>query len=468
MSDSRDVSVLRLSLAGGLILAVLYTVAPLTVWVAAASVVVFSVGLRNVPSGERRVLATLLTAAVVLRLLVIAVTFFKNLPYHQDQWLGEIGGDGAYGMSRALRARDVLLGVPTTKYDGFVVNDMYGANLYVTILTVLQVLFGPAPYGVRLMNGLLYLAAALVMFHFARAAYGRLPALAALAVVLFLPSFFAWSISLLKEPLYFVWTAIFLVGAAGSLRSGTVLRRFVFGAIAVAALVVMEGVRHKTLGIGLLGWAIAVGLIVIFRRPRRYVPVAAACGVALALIAWPRVGQPILHGLEESAKIHMGHVFTVGHRYKLLDEGFYYRVQAASGSTITLTFDQAARYVLRAAAAFVVTPLPWQMISLRELVYVPEQIFWYVLVALLPVGVVAGWRRDAAATAVLIGYLIPTSVVLALTNGNVGTLVRLRGTVMIILVWLSSVGFCAALEYALARPARAAVPWRAMRPETMS
>ena len=46
---------------------------------------------------------------------------------------------------------------------------------------------------------------------------------------------------------------------------------------------------------------------------------------------------------------------------------------------------------------------------------------------------------------------MPTSMILALTNGNVGTLVRLRGMVMVILVWVSALGLCALLERVLAR-----------------
>jgi hypothetical protein len=110
--------------------------------------------------------------------------------------------------------------------------------------------------------------------------------------------------------------------------------------------------------------------------------------------------------------------------------------------------------------------LPWQVASLSELAYLPEQMVWYVLVALFPVGAIAGWRRDAATVAVFLGYLVATGLVLALTNGNVGTLVRLRGMAMVIAVWISAVGLCAALEYALGRFPSAAVGWRFGNAET--
>jgi len=461
--------VLRLSLVAGLAAAVVYTVAPLSVWVIAIGVVVFALGRRGLSVGDRRVLDLLLFVAVAARLLFIVAVFLRNVPQHHDMWLGELTGDGAYGLSRGLRARDLLLGVPTNRFDSFVVNDIYGRNYYVGLLTGLQVLFGPVPYSVRVLNGLFYLTGALLLFRLTRRVYGKWPAFAALAVVLFLPSFFVWSVSLLKEPLYFLCTATFLTAASRSLRGGPARVRMVAAAYAVIALVVMEGVRHKTFAIGMLGWGIAAAMMVVFSRPRRYLPLAAvAVAAVLALLALPGIQQLALDTLAESAKIHAGHVFTLGHGYKLLDESFYYHMQDPNSSTLTLTADQAARYVVRAGVSFLLTPLPWQAVSIRELVYVPEQLVWYGMLALLPIGIVAGWRRDAATTAMMIGYLMPTSMILALTNGNVGTLVRLRGMVMVILVWISALGLCALLERVLAPASRLHVGWRQMDPETAS
>jgi hypothetical protein len=153
-----------------------------------------------------------------------------------------------------------------------------------------------------------------------------------------------------------------------------------------------------------------------------------------------------IQALESTAKTHTGHVFTVGHAYKLLDEGFYFNPQAPAASTLTLTPGQSARYVLRALTSFAVVPAPWQLASAREIAFLPEQLLWYVMLLLLPVGAVAGWRRDPLVTCLLLGYAAPTCGVLALTNGNVGTLLRLRGLVTPYLVWVSAVGFCATLQ----------------------
>jgi hypothetical protein len=81
-------------------------------------------------------------------------------------------------------------------------------------------------------------------------------------------------------------------------------------------------------------------------------------------------------------------------------------------------------------------------------------LLWYAILAGLPLGCVAGWRRDPLVTALLTGYVIPTAAVIALTSGNVGTLVRLRGLVTPYLLWVSVLGYCVLLEWIVSTRAR--------------
>ena len=101
---------------------------------------------------------------------------------------GMLSGDEAYGLSRALRARDVMTGAPVGPYDYFVASDEYGRNSYITLLTGIQILFGPTPYSMRLLNTLLFLVAGILLFRLSRSAFGSLPAFLGLTVFLFLPN----------------------------------------------------------------------------------------------------------------------------------------------------------------------------------------------------------------------------------------------------------------------------------------
>ncbi len=432
----------------GIIAGALYTLSPLTAWCVALGAVVLTWAGRGLPSPDRRALHILLVAALVVRLAAIGGLFAVNTPKHDDESVGMLSGDEAYGLSRALRTRDVIAGAPVGRYDYFVASDEYGRTSYITLLTGIQVLFGPTPYSMRLLNTLIFLIAAILLFRAARSAFGMLPALCGLTVLLFLPTLFVWSISLLKEPIYLLGSTLVITGTIAAAKAGSIHESAFALARLAAGIAVVSDLRQGAIALAVAGVACGVAAYVYFSASWRMKIGVAVLGLALAAgaAATPSAQQRVTSALEAAAKVQSGHVFTVGHSYKLLDDGFYVNPVSAAASTLTLTAAQSARYVVRAAVSFVTVPLPWQLASTRELSYLPEQMLWYVLIALLPAGLVAGWRRDPFVTALFAGYALPTAVALALTNGNVGTLLRLRGIVIPALVWLSATGFCAWLQ----------------------
>jgi hypothetical protein len=104
--------------------------------------------------------------------------------------------------------------------------------------------------------------------------------------------------------------------------------------------------------------------------------------------------------------------------------------------------DQAARYVVRAAVSFLTVPRPSQINSRAALAYLPEQAVWYVIVVLLPVGVIAGLRRDPLVTSLLLAHGLAAAAMVALTGGNIGTLIRHRGLALPYFISLAMVGAC--------------------------
>jgi hypothetical protein len=251
----------------------------------------------------------------------------------------------------------------------------------------------------------------------------------------------------LKESSYFLAGAVLVGCVIYAIRPGSLMKALAAIALGVVALWVLSDLRRGAEI--LIPAGIVVGLLLRFftATPRRALAAATiVIAVATGIAMRPALVDRITAGLGSGAKMHTGHVFTVGHAYKLLDEGFYVNPQTPSLSTITLTPAQAARFVVRSVVSFVTTPLPWQLRSTRELVTLPAVLLWYLLVLGIPAGALAGWRRDSMTTAILVGFVVPTAAVLAMTNGNVGTLVRLRDLVVPYLVWISVLGYCVAIE----------------------
>lgn len=439
----------------GLALGLALTASPLTCLLLASAPWLLRAAARGLPESERRILIGILLAALAARVAVLGALLVAGLPLHNSLSIGALSGDEAYNLARALRTRDAWLGVATSRYDYFVVFDDYGRSSYLTFLTWLQVLFGPTPFAARVLNSALFVAGGAILFRLTRPGLGAVPAFGGLIVLLFLPSLFHTSITLLKESAYLVATAALLSATAGMLRAGVSWRAAALLVVMGSSLWLLADLRRGGLGLALVG--LGLGLVAYVASAtfwRAAAAIALLVAATTAFVATPAARDRAVGALESAAKIHSGHIFTVGHSYQLLDPGYYMKPAPASASSLDLTPDHALRFAIRAVGSFILTPLPWEMRSVRELAFMPELLVWYALIILLPAGLVAGWRRDRLVTCLLAGYAATIGVVIAITTGNVGTLLRLRGLVTPLICWLSVLGLCALAQAAVRRHPR--------------
>lgn len=438
------------TLAAGVVLGVAFTLSPLSVLVIAAFVALTARVSRTLPADERWWFVRLLAVAFGLRLAAIVVLFLVNP--HDRQSAGVLFGDEIYSLTKSWRLRNALVGIPQLKYDYVTAFEGYGQNSYLWIMTYVQMLVGPAPYGLRVLNSALFVGAVLLLFRMIRRAFGALAAFAGLTILLFLPTLFFWSISLLKESFYFVLAIAVLVAAAEFAIAVSWRRRLACAAALLVALYGLRDLRTGAVELAISGIAAGVAIAYLLKRPvRAAVAAAAVVAVFLAVLVVAPLQQRAIAAVEEAAHASSGHVFTVGHGYKLLDEGFYVTPAAATDRQFHLTSGEAGRYVVRAAATYLLTPLPWEIETRGELAYLPEQLFWYVLIALVPIGAVVAFRRDRVVAALLIAYILPTAVTVAMTTGNVGTLIRHRTLIVPYFVWVSALGFSRAADLAVRR-----------------
>lgn len=436
------------TVAAGVLLGAAFTLSPLTVLVVGPFALIVRHVARTLPSDERWWFLRLLTIAFLLRVAAILVLFAVSA--HDRQAAGILFGDESYALMRSWRMRNVLLGIPQLKYDYVTAFEDYGRSSYLWVMTALQVLAGPSPYGLRVLNASLFLGAAIVLFRLTRRAFGAFAAFAGLTVLLFLPTLFFWSISLLKESFYFVLTVAVLAAAAELIVAVSWRRRTAAVLVLGGALYGLRDLRNGAVTLAVTGIALGLGgALVLARRTRIALVGAALAAAVVAVIVVPSLQRRAVHAVEEAASASAGHVFTVGHGYKLLDEGFY--VEPTARRIFELTPEEAGRYLVRAVATYLLTPLPWQMETRGELSYLPEQLFWYVLLALAPIGAVVAVRRDRTVAALLIAYILPTAAVVALTTGNVGTLIRHRTLIVPYVVWVSALGFGVAMHWAAER-----------------
>ncbi len=437
----------RLGLALVAAAAVVCLLSPLTLWFAFAIVATVGWLVRGLDPAERRWVVGIVAVAVALRLAAIGGLFLSA--DHARVPFASLFGDEEYFIKRSLWLRNVSLGIPVHMFDLEYAFEPNGSSSFVYLLAAIQAIVGPAPYGLHLLSVVFYVAGVLMLYRVARPSFGRAPSLCGLVVLLFLPSLFAWSIAVLKEPPFIFLSAIALTLAVVVVRTSSWVTR----SIAIVGIVLVAAALQTLRADGgtFVVTATLVGLLLGFvaARPRLLVGALVAVPIAAALVLRvPDMQLRAYTALQRAVRQHWGAVVvSPGLGYKLLDERFYSDLDVASD----LRAGEAARFLARGAVSFVAFPLPWQAESRATAAYIPEQVVWYAIVALVLVGIATAFRRDPQLAALLTAYAALLAVGAAFTDGNIGTLVRHRGLTLPYLVWFGGVGACELLTGAETR-----------------
>jgi hypothetical protein len=189
-------------------------------------------------------------------------------------------------------------------------------------------------------------------------------------------------------------------------------------------------------------------LAVAWHRPRlAALAVAVIIATAPIALANAEMRDRVVVAMHGAAEKHWWHVNQTGNSYRLLDDDFY----ARRVSVPSLSIGDSVRYAANAIVSYVVVPLPRHVQSPLAMAFVPEQIVWLAIVVLSVVGVAAGLKRGAAVTLLLFASAVAFALPVALTSGNVGTLIRHRGVALVALVWLAGLGLVSLVTWTTGR-----------------
>lgn len=426
----------------GVLAGAAYTASPLTILFGLWLPLLFWWAARGIEAPERRWVFGLLGAATALRVCAIAALLVTTSPAQQ---FNTFFSDAQFAIARSWWVRNIWLGVPIGPLHEIGLYDPYGATSYSYLLGAMQMFVGPSPYGLNFVSIAAFLAGAVTLYRIARQSFGPGAALVGFALVLFWPSTFAWSVSMLKEPMQFALTAFMVACALRAVRSRLWVARAGGALLAAATGYAMATFSAAAAAVTVAG--VSAGVVAWAATRRRWVAIAGlvvlAGGGAVAL-SRPQVQAQLLQAARDAGDRQYGHVATSGYGYKVLDERFYSEGVLA---TREMRPNEAVRFVVRSVVAFFAVPLPWQVASTAGLAYLPQQFAWYALLLLGLPGSVVGFRRDALVTWILVAVVAAGVAVIAPNSGNIGTLVRHRDIVVPVLVWLSAVGVARVLAF---------------------
>jgi hypothetical protein len=389
---------------------------------------------RDLSPSESRWFWSIMAFSIAIRLIAVALLFYTADP---SRPFASFFGDEEFYKFRTMWLRNIGLGLPMSPADVIYSYDEVGHTSYVFVLAYLQALAGNAPYGLHVMNMVLCCCGVLALYRLARGAYGRAVAMGGLILLLFMPSLALWSISILKEPMNVLIIAVEIVAAVMIIRAPHWWQRALAVVVVVGSGAFMESLRTGGVLTAIFGTVVGGLLVFLLSKGRRMIVAMMVAPVVIAVMASvPAVQQRVLANVRYAAVYHAGHVLTPGYSYQLVPPRYYFN----RNKLMDMPPSDASRFVVKALWAYVAQPLPRERWSWSLLAYVPEQITWWVLVALVPFGFYAGLKRDVVVTCMLAAHAAAAMGIVALSSGNIGTLIRHRSLALLYLVWLSAVG----------------------------
>ena len=299
--------------------------------------------------------------------------------------------------------------------------ESYGCNAYTGTLARFYYIFGFRPQTARLINIFFNIMAFLLVFYLAKEIFSAKAAKIAAAVFAFFPSVVLWSVSFGVDMLvisgllaffFFLLRAFkgrswvwFFAGVFFLIPVWTV-RKFVVFLALIAALPVLAAMTPPALRkrlIAVLFLIIAVtGTFLFFSGSR-----------TAEIFLKEKTSEMIQEQKAASLDDESG--------YLIFPEHCYTGVACGPGDVL--------KAYLKGMGYAVLSPFPWRIESKSQLAAYPQMILWYLMLPFTIYGFYAGFKKNPRAATALFLFSFSVFSVMALLEGNIGSVFRHRDMV---------------------------------------
>ncbi len=304
----------------------------------------------------------------------------------------------------------------------------YGHHGYVFVIGWFYYLFGFSPVSVKWVNGWIGALLILPLFLLAKSCFQSTIARWTAGLVALFPTLIFWSTTNLKEPLFFLFLG-FLFLLFQAIRVGHGFRRWV--AYPLLLLLLFRALLAFGRQEFLVGLAAGLTLVCCLEwclRKRWYVP------LVLMAVGMVHFAPPVISsGLRLAVYRHIGYVGGTGMVYRYLPDRFYPYTTPAPTQVLVQRIPNAIMHYL-------LEPFPSRAGDWFVALLVPQMILWYFLLPLALIGAVAGLSWNTWNCAFLVAAFVVWTLMGALSNANIGTLIRLRDMVTPIVLLFAAAG----------------------------
>lgn len=299
-------------------------------------------------------------------------------------------------------------------------------NILLYVIALFHYLFGFSWIAVKFINCIFGLLSAVGIYHIAKELFGRLTARLAAVFTAFFPSIFLWSTTTLKDTSFTFLSVSIVLGVVKFQKT----RQLYYLALVIVSSLLQASIRKEFWIITIISFVIANIISINNKRARKSI---AFVLVAMAILFFAGklnfLERPVRAKVATMFVYHRGHVYTPGISYAFLEPKYYTADYRDSSVLAKMPFLDMAIACSKAIYYFMLTPFPWGMRSIVQLIVLPQMLIWYLFLILGLSGIVSALKRGGVAASFLVIYLFLITFSIALVSGNIGTTFRHRDMV---------------------------------------
>jgi hypothetical protein len=288
--------------------------------------------------------------------------------------------------------------------------------------------FGTFPLNIAMVNAVLGALTAWLIYRLARQFFHISVVRFATLLAAFTPSIVLWGGMALKDPVM-IFLIVATISAAISLKKKITLTPLLVIAVSVVA---MQAIRFYMIYFVALA---VLGAVAFDRSARLLTGISKQVVVVLAVGAFVAVlglEGPALQGAE---------TFDL-QRVSDFRRGMATSAQSGFSQDVDIsTPGKAIAFLPVGMATLLLAPFPWQVVSLRPLIALPETMVWWFLFPSTVRGLMFVFKRRFAILSPLFIFVFSLTCGYSLTHGNVGSAFRQRAQIFILLFLFTAVGY---------------------------
>lgn len=283
---------------------------------------------------------------------------------------------------------------------------------------------GYNPLTIFFINSLCGALSVVLVYAIAKHLFGRRAALLSGWFAVFCPSLILWSSQNLKEPIV-ILSSLLTIWSIISIWNNF---RFRYLFTMIASMVVLASIRFFVVPILIFSFFFAI--IISVNKANLKAHLFFRVVIAALLIYFG--GNFLRSAIQKMTSID---IFNMEGMCRILSAYRGYRSKGSlsffSGTDLTTPL-KVLFFVPMGFIYVLFSPFPWQIGSISQVMAVPEMIAWYILIPKMLKGVRIAMRRERRIFVFLCTFSIIYLGILALIEGNIGTMFRHRSIVWIL------------------------------------